>query len=143
MARSANAIVDRSTIAPIAIALVAATLMLIATQAAMAGQSSAPAQLAQATSAPSVVAAAGVTLHSVSADFPDPARIFPGGNEADAINNNCLACHSAGMVLTQPHLSRSDWQAEVDKMRNTYKAPVAANDVSAIVEYLANLSGPK
>jgi len=143
MARSANAIVDRSTIAPIAIALVAATFMLIAIQAAMAGQSSAPVQLAQAMSAPSVVTAAGVTLHSVSADFPDPARMFPGGNEADTINNNCLACHSAGMVLTQPHLSRSDWQAEVDKMRNTYKAPIATNDVPAIVDYLVNLSNAK
>jgi hypothetical protein len=27
------------------------------------------------------------------------------------------------MVLTQPHLSRADWQAEVEKMRNAYKAP--------------------
>jgi hypothetical protein len=43
------------------------------------------------------------------------------------------------MVLTQPRLSRSQWQAEVDKMRNTYKAPISATDVPAIVDYLANL----
>jgi hypothetical protein len=43
------------------------------------------------------------------------------------------------MVLTQPHLSRADWQAEVEKMRNAYKAPIADADVPAIVDYLANL----
>jgi hypothetical protein len=55
------------------------------------------------------------------------------------VNNNCLVCHSAGMVLTQPRLPRAVWQAEVDKMRSTYKAPIAAEDVPAIVEYLAKL----
>ena len=86
----------------------------------------------------STVTAGGVTLHSVSTNFPDPGRLFPGGNSADAINNNCLACHSTGMVLTQPQMSRAAWQAEVDKMRNTYKAPINAADVPAIVDYLAN-----
>ncbi|HUZ32919.1 MAG TPA: cytochrome c [Xanthobacteraceae bacterium] len=88
----------------------------------------------------STVTASGVTLHSVSTKFPDPGRLFPGGSSADAINNNCLACHSTGMVFTQPKMSRAEWQAEVNKMRNTYKAPVADADVPAIVDYLANLT---
>jgi hypothetical protein len=83
----------------------------------------------------------GVTLRSVSLDMPDPGRLFPGGEAADAINNDCLACHSAGMVLNQRSLSRDQWQAEVDKMRNTYKAPVEPQDVAAIVNYLADRSG--
>jgi len=41
--------------------------------------------------------------------------------------------------LTQPHLSRAEWQSEVDKMRNIYKAPIAAEDVVEIVDYLAGL----
>ena len=84
------------------------------------------------------VTASGVTLRSVSIKLPDPGRQFPGGSNADTINNNCLACHSAGMVLTQPKMSRAEWQAEVNKMRNTYKAPIADADVLAIVDYLAN-----
>ena len=88
----------------------------------------------------SSVTRGGVTLRSVNADFPDSGRLFPGGDSADAINNNCLACHSAGMILTQPRLSRAEWQAEVDKMRTIYKAPVAASDVPAIVDYLTNQS---
>jgi len=96
-----------------------------------------PAEPSRSAAPPSSVAVAGVTLRSVSVDFPDPSNTFPGA--ADAVNNNCLACHSAGMVLTQPHLSRADWQAEVEKMRNAYKAPIADADVPAIVDYLANL----
>ena len=84
------------------------------------------------------VSGGGTTLRSVNVEFPDPGRLFPGGDRAEAINNNCLACHSAGMVLTQPYLSRAEWQSEVDKMRNIYKAPIAAEDVTAIVDYLAS-----
>jgi hypothetical protein len=93
--------------------------------------------------APSIVTGGGVTLHSVSVEFPDPARMFPGDSKADAINNNCLACHSAGMVLTQPALSRAEWQSEVEKMRSTYKAPVEESDVPAIVDDLVALKDRK
>ena len=95
------------------------------------------AEAAQSTQA-STVSANGVTLHSVSVDMPDSGRMFEGPG-ADAVNANCLACHSAGMILTQPRLSRSAWQAEVEKMRKTYKAPVDEKDVPAIVDYLASL----
>ena len=93
---------------------------------------------AHSTSAPSAVSVSGVTLRSVKVDIPDRDRNFEGPG-ADVVNNNCLACHSAGMVLTQPRLSRAVWQAEVEKMRNTYKAPVDAKDIPAIVDYLASL----
>jgi len=92
-----------------------------------------------AASAPSVASAAGVTLQSVSLDLPASDRSFPGGATADAINNNCLTCHSAGMVLTQPLLTRAAWQSIVDKRRGVYKAPIDPKDVDAIVSYLADL----
>jgi hypothetical protein len=81
------------------------------------------------------------SLQSVNVELPESGSLFPGDAKADAINNNCLACHSAEMILTQPHLSRSQWQAEVDKMRNVYKAPVAAADIPAIVGYLSAIDG--
>ena len=87
---------------------------------------------------PSAVSANGVTLRSVSVDFPDSGRMFEGPG-ADVVNANCLACHSAEMILTQPRLSLAAWQAEVEKMRKTYKAPVDDKDVPAIVDYLAGL----
>jgi len=87
-------------------------------------------------------AAPSLTLKSVTVDLPDPGRTFPDPG-AEAINNNCLACHSAGMVLNQPALPRSTWQAEVDKMIRVYKAPVSADDAAAIVDYLAKTKGTK
>jgi hypothetical protein len=91
----------------------------------------------------STVTAAGVTLHSVSVTWPSSDRMFPGDVDAEAINNNCLACHSVAMVLNQPALSRTAWKAEVEKMRSQFKAPVDEKDVPAIVAYLASHHGPK
>ena len=86
-------------------------------------------------------AATPLELKSVKIDLPDSDRMFPEGRGSDAINNNCLACHSAGMVLNQPSLSRQAWAAEVNKMIHNYGAPVAPEDVGAIVDYLATLKG--
>src|SRR5260370_2674454 len=88
--------------------------------------------------ASSMVTGGGVTLHSVNVKFPRSDSTFPDGRGADAINNDCLLCHSAGMVLDQAKLSRAEWQTEVDKMRDSYKAPFAAEDIPAIVDYLVN-----
>jgi mono/diheme cytochrome c family protein len=80
-------------------------------------------------------------LKPVKIDLPDSDKMFPDGRGSDAINNNCLACHSADMVLNQPALPKQAWAAEVNKMINNYKAPVASEDVGAIVDYLTSLKG--
>ena len=84
-----------------------------------------------------------LSLKSVSVDLPPGDDMFPDGPGADAINNNCLACHSADMVLNQPAMSKVRWQAEVDKMRTAYKAPIDPKDVDAIVDYLVSTKGAK
>ena len=81
----------------------------------------------------------GVILRSVSINLPFGKASFPGGRAANAVNSNCLVCHSASMVLNQPKLSRTTWQSEVDKMVSAYKAPVTTADVPAIVNYLSGL----
>src|ERR1700685_135368 len=62
---------------------------------------------ASATAAPNSVSDGGTTLRSVSVELPDPGRLFPGGDKAEAINNNCLACHSGGMGVEQAYLFRA------------------------------------
>ena len=84
-----------------------------------------------------------LSLKSVSVDLPPGDDMFPNGPGADAINNNCLACHSADMVLNQPALPMTQWHAEVDKMRTAYKAPIDPKDVDAILEYLVSVKGEK
>ncbi len=88
-------------------------------------------------------AATQLSLKSVSVDLPPGDDMFPNGPGADAINNNCLACHSADMVLNQPALPKAQWQAEVDKMRTAYKAPIDPKDVDAILDYLVSVKGEK
>jgi cytochrome c5 len=93
--------------------------------------------------APSAQATDKIALKSVSVDLPTGDRVFADGPGSDAVNNNCLACHSAGMVLNQPNLAKAQWEAEVNKMRTTYKAPVDSKDVEAIVQYLVGIKGAK
>jgi hypothetical protein len=80
-----------------------------------------------------------LTLKSVTVDLPFGDRMFPDGPGAEAVNSNCLACHSAGMVLNQPALSKTQWRTEVEKMRTAYKAPIDPKDVDTIVDYLVGL----
>lgn len=83
----------------------------------------------------------GMSLKSVTVELPAGDRMFPEEPGSDAANDNCLACHSAGMVLNQPALPRSAWEAEVNKMRDAYEAPIDAKDVDAIVDYLVSIKG--
>ena len=80
----------------------------------------------------------------VSIDLPFDATPFPdhgpGQPSADTINNNCLSCHSAEMVMTQPRLTRAEWTGEVTKMRNVFRAPIDPADDAAIVAWLASMS---
>ena len=93
---------------------------------------------------PCLVQAEGkLSLKSVSVDLPAGDDTFPNGPGADAIDNNCLACHSADMVLNQPALPKAQWDAEVIKMHTAYKAPIDPKDVNPIRDYLVGLKGVK
>lgn len=102
---------------------------------------------AQAQQSATTVTSASVTLQSVTVRLPISDRQFAddsaGDAGAEAINANCLTCHSAGMVLNQPALTRTAWQQEVQKMRTQFKAPVDDQAVPAIVDYLVAHKGPK
>jgi cytochrome c553 len=113
-------------------------ILLVVTPARWVAQAALAAEAPPVASAASVVAEGGVTLHSVSVSSPRSDSTFPGAG-AEAINNDCLICHSAGMVLDQAALSRAEWQNIVDQMRNDFKAPFVAGDTAAIVDYLVNL----
>ncbi len=95
---------------------------------------------APATSGPATAQARGVTLTSVSFDFPDQAASYPAGPHMDVMNTHCLTCHSPSMVTNQPRLSADQWTSEVKKMRDTYKAAVDDKDTPDIVAYLVAVS---
>jgi mono/diheme cytochrome c family protein len=86
--------------------------------------------------------AAAPAFKSLHLEFPADAASFPDGPNVKIVNQDCLACHSADMVLDQPLLPRAAWAAEVAKMRATYKAPLKDEDIPLIVDYLAATHAP-
>jgi len=93
--------------------------------------------------AASTVSGGGVTLKSLSVDLPESDREFPPGPGVEVAQANCAACHSVGMVMNQPTLSRATWETEVHKMIAVYKAPVSDDDAKTIVAYLDSIKGAK
>ncbi|WP_137927207.1 cytochrome c [Cupriavidus sp. 2SB] len=55
---------------------------------------------------------------------------------------NCMTCHSAQYVSTQPSTSpRAYWDATVKKMKKPFGAPLKDEDVEPIVDYLVKTYG--
>jgi len=77
----------------------------------------------------------------VSVDLPASQVSFPPGSGSVIANAYCLICHSAGMVLRQPPLTEDEWTAEINKMRNSFGAPLPADQVEALARYLRTING--
>jgi mono/diheme cytochrome c family protein len=77
----------------------------------------------------------------VSVELPASHAAFPPGNGADIANGQCLICHSAGMVLRQPPLTLDEWTGEINKMRNSFGAPLPADQVGVLARYLVGING--
>ena len=65
-------------------------------------------------------------------------RKAPGAEVAAA---QCLTCHSAEYINTQPSLTRTAWKASVDKMRAKFGAPIPEDQVAILADYLAAAYG--
>jgi hypothetical protein len=77
----------------------------------------------------------------VRVELPASDEPFPPGIGADIASSQCLICHSAGMVSTQPPLKKDEWRAEIIKMRTAYGAPIPDDQVNDLLEYLKNING--
>lgn len=67
------------------------------------------------------------------------ASSLPGYNLA---LQNCMICHSAQYVSTQPSTSpRAYWDATVKKMKKPFGAPLKDEDIEPIVDYLVKTYG--
>ena len=65
-------------------------------------------------------------------------RVVSGAEIAMA---QCLQCHSAEYITTQPRLGRNAWRASIEKMRSKYGAVVAPETEVALLEYLVGTYG--
>ena len=71
---------------------------------------------------------------------PETAKLKPGPG-SELVTAQCLICHSAEYISTQPRLMRPAWKAAVQKMKDKYGAPVAADQMDALVDYLVKNYG--
>lgn len=71
--------------------------------------------------------------------LPEENTAFRPALGMEAAQNNCLSCHSADYVSTQPpRLDQKFWQTVVSKMVKAYNAPISQSDAELIVEYLSH-----
>ena len=63
------------------------------------------------------------------------------GKGFEAVQANCLMCHSFGYVLNQGPQSRVFWAKKIDKMITHFKAPMSDDDVKIITNYLYTYYG--
>ena len=64
------------------------------------------------------------------------------GPGRDVVAGNCVMCHSLDYIpMNSVFLDRKGWEATVNKMVNVMKAPIRAQDVPVIVDYLTKNYG--
>lgn len=57
------------------------------------------------------------------------------GKGFDAVQANCLTCHSFGYMINQGKQSREHWHKKVVKMIVHFKAPISDDDAKIITDY--------
>ena len=88
-----------------------------------------------------VVLAATVLAAPLKIDLPPETAAFKNAPGAELATGQCLVCHSADYVTTQPPFSRAGWKASVEKMQLKYGASLPADQVEALVDYLVKTFG--
>lgn len=64
------------------------------------------------------------------------------GPGKELVMNSCATCHSLDYIqMNSVFMNKKQWEATVNKMVKTFKAPVDEKDIPAIVEYLTNFYG--
>jgi len=54
----------------------------------------------------------------------------------DALQTNCMMCHSFGYILNQGNQSHKFWEDKVNKMIHAFKAPISKEEAKKVTEYL-------
>ncbi len=87
--------------------------------------------------AATVAARAGET----SIVLPGETATFKTGRGVELAQANCVMCHSAEYISTQPPMPRKFWEAEVKKMKEKFGAPAPEEAMAALADYLTATYG--
>ena len=77
----------------------------------------------------------------VKIQLPLETAVFKPAPGVDLANGQCLTCHSADYIATQPPKGRDFWKAEVEKMKSKYGAPIPPEVMSTLIGYFARNYG--
>jgi len=62
----------------------------------------------------------------------------------ELVERNCVVCHSLDYIpMNSPFLDRKGWEVSVTKMIKVMGAPIPAEDVPGIVDYLVRNYGKR
>jgi len=89
----------------------------------------------------SLAGAATVLAGDVSITLPAETAALKPGKGAELAQANCLICHSAEYISTQPPMPRKFWEASVKKMIEKYAAPTPPDVTAALADYLTATYG--
>jgi mono/diheme cytochrome c family protein len=88
-----------------------------------------------------VFAVLSVAAQAAPITLPPDTLAFKLGAGAELATGQCLVCHSAHYVTTQPVFPRAFWKASVEKMQKKYGAPIPDDQIAPLVEYLVHTYG--
>src|SRR4051812_22058833 len=83
-----------------------------------------------------LVALVGASADVVKIELPPEPATLKAGPGADLAAAQCLTCHSSEYLSTQPRLPRTYWKSAVEKMQQKFGAPITAEQVDPLVDYL-------
>ncbi len=87
------------------------------------------------------VAALAASAAPLKIELPPETAVFKTAPGSEAVMAQCLICHSAEYVSMQPLLTRAAWKANVEKMQHKFGAPLPADQVETVVDYIVKAYG--
>jgi cytochrome c551/c552 len=87
------------------------------------------------------VATVAVRAEVVKIELPPETATYKEIAGVDLANAQCLSCHSVEYASLQPPMARPFWKDSVDKMISKYGAPIPADQVEALADYLVRAYG--
>lgn len=75
-------------------------------------------------------------LSAAAHKAPEAQWVLAEGTDKGLVQSYCTACHSLAPIVTHSGFTEQQWQDTVDKMRNSYGAPIDDPTAERIVAYL-------
>lgn len=88
-----------------------------------------------------VVVIGQIIAAEVKFTLPPETHKFKAGPGSEIAVAQCVICHSADYISTQPPMPRAFWKAGVQKMQKVYGAPIPEAQVEQLVDYLVKNYG--